>query len=286
MALILLEGLDRTGKSTVAAYYRSLGYEVVHLSAPPKGTTTDQYLQEMIDLISSAATRDIVMDRTHYGECVWPEVYGRKPLLGDDEFEVLREIEEAVGIQRILMTDPNYDAHWQRCVDNKEPLTKQQFVKARAIYSQMAHKYGFEIVTLPKFVEAYPDAKDYVNLEPNKTTTVIVSGPNEKGETTTQVVDPNGKPNDTTAAKYPGKTPEQIKLERANAINEILSKRILKPKGSMYDDLENDIRDFLNNKLGTLLGGGKTVNELSLSPSEIRFYKAMYKKALENKGEI
>lgn len=274
MALILLEGLDRTGKSTVAAYYGSLGYEVIHLSAPPKGTTADQYLQEMVDMISSAAAKDIVMDRTHYGELVWPEVYNRASILSEADFDILREMEESVGVKRILMTDTNHEAHWKRCVDNKEPLTKAQFAKARALYSQMAHKYGFEVITLPKFVEVFPDAKAYVDVQ------VTVSGDNV---TVTEV--DTSKVNDSVQAKYPSKTPEQIKLDRANVINEILSKRILKSKGPMYDELEADIRDFLNSKLGNLLGGGKQPSELSFSSDEIRFYKAMYKKALENKGD-
>ena len=110
------------------------------MSAPPKGTTGDQYLQEMIDLISSAATKDIVLDRTHYGELVWPQVYStpqrpRTALLSEEDFELLREIEQSVGTQRIWMTDDDLKAHWQRCVDNKEPLDKAQYTRARGLFS-------------------------------------------------------------------------------------------------------------------------------------------------------
>jgi hypothetical protein len=277
MALILLEGIDRTGKSTVAAYYQSLGYEVVHMSAPPKGTTADEYMQDMLDLLSSAATKDMVLDRTHYGELVWPEVYGRKPLLTDEHIDALREIEEAVGVNRVFMHDTDLEAHWKRCVDNKEPLNKGQFSRARSLYSSMAHKYGFEAITLPKFLEKFPEAKDYADV----TKTVVVQGSGDNATTTE--VDVSGPPNSSTLAKYPNKTPEQVKLERANVINEILSKRILKSKGLVYDDLEKDIRDFLNTKLGKLLGSsGKQPTELSLSPEEVKFYKTMYKRALEN----
>src|SRR5690606_981748 len=131
MALVLLEGLDRTGKSTVAAYFETLGFERIHLSAPARGTSPDQYLQDMIDLVSSAANKDIVMDRTHYGELVWPQIYGRKALLDEEAIEALREVENSVGVQRLWMTDDDLKAHWQRCVDNKEPLDKAQFTRAR-----------------------------------------------------------------------------------------------------------------------------------------------------------
>jgi hypothetical protein len=283
MALVLLEGLDRTGKSTVAAYFETLGFEKIHLSAPAKGTTSDQYMQEMADLISSAATKDIVLDRTHYGELIWPQIFGRKPLLDEEMIEALREIEDSVGTQRIWMTDDDIKAHWQRCVDNKEPLDKAQFTRTRGLYSTMAQKYGFEKVTLQTFVKQFPEAQAIVdkmnasNLE-QKTLQVTSSG----DKTTVTEVDAKAEPVSTTHVKYPpGKTPEQHKLEVANAINEILSKRILKSKGIVYDDLENEMRHFLNAKLGKLLGGASS--ELSLTQEEVRFYKEMYKRA-KDKG--
>ena len=75
------------------------------------------------------------------------------------------------------------------------------------------------------------------------------------------------------------KSPEQHKLEVANAVNDILSKRILKAKGNVYDDIENEMRAFLNSKLGKLLGGG--FGETSLNSEEVRFYKEMYKRAID-----
>lgn len=271
MALIILEGLDRTGKSTIASYYESQGYEVIHLSAPPKGITTDQYLQDMVDIVSMASTRDIIMDRSHYGETVWPFVYGRPPILNEEEINVIREIEDSVGTKRILMYDSNLEAHWKRCVDNNEPLTKAQFSRARGLFSQMAQRYDFELVTLQNFIKQFPDAEHFMqSTPPSKGTLPEISLKEEKVE----AYESNGQYSLTT---------EQKKLERANAINDILSKRILKPKNGIYDDLENEIRSFLNTKLGKLFGGN--IQELSLTPEEIKFYKTMFKRATE-KGDI
>ena len=273
--LILIEGLDRTGKSSVASYFQSKGFELIHLSAPSKKYTQDgytgpSYLDDMIELISSAVAKDIVLDRSHYGELVWPEIYNRKSLLSDDDIEAIREMEESVGVKRIMMHDPNVEGHWKRCVDNKEPLNKAQFVKARALYSNLAHKYGFETITLTQFLTEYPDAGEFVNLN----TVAVTVQNNVTTEVDVKTV------NDTTTAKYPrGKTSEQIKLEKANAINSVLSKRILKSKGPMYDELENDLRIFLNDKLGKLFGTG--LPSVSLNEEEIKFYKTMYKRALK-----
>jgi thymidylate kinase len=273
MALILLEGLDRTGKTTVAKYYESIGYEVIHLSAPPKGISADDYIQQMSEILSSAAARDLVLDRTHYGELVWPEVYGRKPILGEDEIDILKEIEESVGVHRVMMHDPDAEAHWKRCVANKEPLTKAQFARARSIYSQMAHKYKFELVTLPQFLKKFPDAAQFDTATQQDNSTTVIDLVNESED--------HSAVNSTTEAKYPSKTAEQLKLEKANAINDVLSKRILKSKGKVYDDIENDLRNFLNSKLANLLGTNSP--DISLSNDEIKFFKTLYRKAL--KGE-
>jgi len=272
MALILLEGLDRTGKSTVASYFETQGFQVIHMSAPAQGTTSDQYMQDIADLLTSAANKDIVLDRTHYGELVWPQVYGtpqkpRKALLSEEDFEILREIEDSVGVQRLWMTDDDLKGHWQRCVDNNEPLDKSQFTRARALFSSMAQKYGFEKVTLQTFIKQFPAAQE---IKEKQTAATLEAK-------TMQPSIPVASP----TVNLNGKTPEQHKLEVANVINEILSKRILKGKSSVYDDIENEMRLFLNTKLGKLLGGGS--NETSLNPEEVKFYKEMYKRAM-NKG--
>jgi hypothetical protein len=271
MSLIILEGLDRTGKSTVASYFESLGFEVIHMSAPQKGVDRDQYLQEITDLISSASHKDLVLDRSHFGELVWPHIYNRKPVLGEEDFEILREIEDSVGVRRILMHDTDFASHWKRCVDNNEPLNKSQFVQARALYSEMADKYGFERVTLQQFIKQYPDAEQFnIAKEVSKSDISSTEGHQKPAQ-----------PNPSTQPKGHQKTKEQLKLEKANAINEILSKRILKQKNDTFDELEYDIRIFLNDRLGKLLGGSPSSNELSFSKEEVQFYKAMYAKALK-----
>lgn len=269
MALIILEGLDRTGKSTVASYYQAQGYELIHMSAPPKGITYDEYMQNITDLISSAAAKDVIFDRSHYGELVWPEVYGRKPILTAEDFDYFTELENSVDTYRIFMHDKNLEAHWKRCVDNKEPLTKAQFNRARSLFSQMAHKYNFESVTLDEFYKKFPEAKTMEVISPPSDHVHDSNGATATGSST--------ETDSTPSPSHSGKTKEQTKLERANAINDILSKRILKAKGQIYDELENELRFFLNSKLGTLLG---EENNLQLTSEEVKFYKAMFKKAM------
>lgn len=281
MSLIILCGLDKTGKSTVAAYYESLGYQVIHQSAPRKGITKDEYLQEQIDIITSAAAKDVILDRSYYGELIWPKIYDRSPMLDSDDLEMLREIEESVGTKRILMTDNNVEAHWKRCVDNNEPLTKLQFTKARSLYSNMAQTYDFEVITLQQFLKQFPDAEQFTVTVNSGTVNHITIDNAEFDITSTRNLETGSvRANDATQAKYPQKTKEQLTLEKANAINDILSKPILKSKGDIYLSLETDIRKFLNAELGKLLGN-KQEDTVSFSKEEIVFYKNMFKRAME-----
>jgi len=242
MALIILEGIDRTGKSSVAKFYQDKGFELIHMSAPPKGTSASAYLGEMVDLLISFTGRDVVLDRSHYGELVWPQVYNREALLGDDEMESLRELEDSLETERILMHDTNTEAHWKRCVDNKEPLTKQQFIKARTLYSSMADKYGFTRKTLNDFPEAAAIAAQVASNSDKPT-------PDTKGEEASSKLSAA-----KSSPEVDHRTPQQQKLDRANAINEVLAKRIIKSKGPMFDDLERSVRSFLNTELGKIFG--------------------------------
>jgi hypothetical protein len=257
MALIILEGLDRTGKSSVASYFQDKGFELIHMSAPAKGTSPDAYMGEIVDMLTSFAGRDVVMDRSHYGELVWPTVYGRTPLLTEDDMEALREIEDSLQVNRILMQDPNSEAHWKRCVDNKEPLTKVQFIKARNLYSAMADKHGFNRKTLNDFPEAAQLAAQ-----------VAATSAPQPNSGTTHVDDSLSQ----TASGSSTRTPQQIKLDRANAINEVLSRRIIKGKGGVFDELERSVRGFLNTELGKLFGA-QAPNKTEFSSEEVQLLK-------------
>ena len=258
MSLIILEGLDRTGKSSVAAHFEGKGFELIHQSAPPKGMTVDLFLEEQMQLIASAAGKDIVLDRSYYGELVWPQIYGRDSLLPEESIEALRELEESVGVTRIMMHDPNVEAHWKRCVDNKEPLTKPQFVRARALFSTMADKYGFVRKTLQDF----PDIEV---VQPEVKTGVA---PDQQVEKIAPVIK---------------LTNEQIKLETANAINDILSKRLIKQKGPIYDKIEVNLRTYLNTELGKILGTKtENISTTQFSTEEVELLRFFCKKLKEN----
>lgn len=258
MAWVFLEGLDRTGKSTVAELYRNKGFEVVHMSAPDKkyrqpGYIGQSYFEDIVELYMKYDGRDILFDRSVYGELVWPKVYGREPQLSEDDFEFLREYEERNQAEYFLMYDSNVEAHWKRCVENKEPLNKQQFLAASKFFDTLATSYGFIKKQLPDFT-GQRDASPSVQPNPTNVASNNVTKAETTPSSTNQAVEDNGKVGSSLL-----KTNEQLKLEKANAINEILSKRIIKKSSPIFDALEKDIRDFLNKKLSSLFGNDQLV---------------------------
>ena len=258
MSWIILEGLDKTGKSSVAEAYKKQGYEVYHMRAPSKDFTKDgytgpSYLDELIELYIEFDGRDVIFDRSAYGELVWPTVYGRKGLLLDEDFEILKEFEDKNDTQRFLMIDPNKEAHWQRCVDNKEPLNSHQFRQASILFNRLAHGHNF----IPRELNDFKDLIGEAEKRPDDSKPEdVVNPPQEVVETKPKDDNPTVKADNRPETKEIVEKSDDpiVRLERANAINKILSSKIIRIKGPMFEDLETEVRGFLKNRLSTLLG--------------------------------
>ena len=268
MSWIILEGLDRTGKSTVADLYREQSFEVVHMSAPSKkykepGYSGPSYLDEMLELYMKYDNKNVIFDRSIYGELVWPYVYGRNPLLSEDDLEILQEFEDRNQVDKMLLVDPSVEQHWQRCVENKEPLTRPQFNIASRMFDKLAHSFNFIPRQLsdfkPKITE---DKSDDITVVEEIAKSQPIDTRKDKAtssDSSTAIAIQSGE----TVTIQGGKTKEQTILDKANAINSILSKRIIKQKGTAFDLIESDIKVYLNNQLKVLFNGGTNIEELT-----------------------
>ena len=266
MSWVCIEGLDRCGKSTLAKHYESKGYEVVHMSAPNKkyfnpDYSGESYLEELVRVYSKYDGKNVVFDRTPWGELVWPNIFGRQALLNEEDLEYLSMMERNNECIKILMYDANTEAHWQRCVDNKEPLTRQQFGRANVFYERLVNDYGFikkEFWDFPEIVpevskrddssgvSSFRESDDGIRKHGGNTTD---TGSNDRstsmGEqqhlrTESSTSTPMGDRNDNSV---------EDKLEKANAIRVLLQGTIVKKKGKIYDNLDESIRGFLQSEL-------------------------------------
>jgi hypothetical protein len=279
MTWLIIEGLDRTGKSTIAELYRAKNFDILHFSAPDKKFTDPKYtgpdyLSTLIELLVSLSGKDVVFDRSWYGELVWPQIYGRRPLLTKDDIDILREIEDQNDPTRIIMHDPDIRAHWQRCIDNNEPLDPSQFNSARELFGEIAKEYAFEFRTrfdIPDTQEigreGDMDTKNYNSGLRSSSNDELIIPTNIEQDADNSLRSKN------TIDLY-GMTNEQKKLAEANAINHILSKPIIKAKGDFYDSIELKLRCFLNNELANLLGTNQSQSQ-GLTSEEVQFLKIL-----------
>lgn len=285
MAWILLEGLDRSGKSTVAEYYKQQGYEVIHLSAPQKkyfepGYSGPSYLEEIVEMYNIYAGKDVVFDRTCYGELVWPEVFNRIPLLNVEDYEYLASLEYNQDAVKYLLFDEDTEAHWKRCADDKEPINRMQFVQAARLYDKLELEKGFEKKQLGDFSKLAAENKQTAKLEKAKKTIQKKAKSSDRDGRDSNIIRPD---NGGSAAPDHGHEAKNIltmeqKLNRANAIRTLLSGKIIKKKDSIYEDLEKDIRAFLQEDLERLFSPKP---EKSFSEDEVIVLKSMAKRIID-----
>lgn len=146
--LVILEGLDKTGKSTVAEGFRAKKrFEYLHMTAPAKWHTRDSYMAEMVHLLASTVGKNVVLDRSWVGELVWPHIFDRKALLTGEDCANLFAIADCLHgeVKRVYMHDPDYIAHLNRIAQFKEPT--YDFEMARKFYEAAATSLELEFVT-------------------------------------------------------------------------------------------------------------------------------------------
>lgn len=297
MSWILLEGLDRSGKSSLAKHYESQGYKVVHMSAPNKkyfreDYSGESYLEEVVRMYSMYDGQNVVFDRTIYGELIWPNIYGRLSLLNEEDIEYLSQIERNNEVQKILMFDSNTEAHWQRCVDNQEPLTRQQFGRANVFYERLVNDYGFVKKELPDFPEigvsrTRPNessgesdmGRDVGSSSEHAGNNDTSGSTNKDSKVGRGNSDKVGNVESSSSVLRDSEASIEEKLARANAIRSLLQGKIVKKKGSIYDDLDEAIRGFLQRELDSIFAPELPAEELS--SDEVLILKQMAKRVLD-----
>ena len=296
MTWILLEGLDRSGKSSVADHYKKLGYQIIHMSAPDKkyfkpGYNGESYLEEMVTLYTKLEGKKVLFDRTSYGELIWPNVYGRAAMLSEEDVEYLRGIENNNNAERILMYDSNIEMHWKRCVDNNEPLTRQQFGRANIFYDRLVKDYGFVKKQLSDFPGLAPEGSTRNDGQRVSSDESTSNSLHEHGGDTNASGQDNGNSKMGTESELPVRAVQanhsdvgsiEEKLERANAIRSLLQGTILKKKGGAYDDIEQVLRGFLQSELDQLFEGPKRNTAFSDEETTIlKLYVARIKESMK-----
>lgn len=101
--IIIIEGTDGTGKSTLARELQQVGYAYVHASAPQESNWYDEYVGPLVGAVQSCTP--VVCDRWHIGELVWPQIFKRQSLFAtDSEFRTCHDAIVNMGALVIILT--------------------------------------------------------------------------------------------------------------------------------------------------------------------------------------
>lgn len=155
--LFLLEGMDKTGKSTTTELLRrKFKADFTHMSAPSKWHTEESYFAECLHILAMTAGKNIVFDRSWYGELIWPSIYGRKAMLSVDKVQALTAAARLLhtdGVNLIYMYDDNKENHIKRLESFKEPIYKYDLAIDK--HTEVANEFGFTFVTFPEAVKLW-----------------------------------------------------------------------------------------------------------------------------------
>lgn len=95
--ITIIEGADATGKTTMAKYLASkTNATYLHASHP----TSSNYIDEYIKPINSL---NMVLDRWHIGEVIWPTIYNRESLFTEEDFDLCNWELATLGVNLIVL---------------------------------------------------------------------------------------------------------------------------------------------------------------------------------------
>lgn len=145
--LIIIEGVDRTGKTTLAESLKNRlnGADLYHCSAPDKHTTAiDEYVDPLCGY-QPGSGRHVIYDRHWLGETVWPGIFGRPSIMTEaDQLAI-----EAFLLTRgaLLVLALREEESLKEAVESSDqPITGDQ-----AIAAQRRFIYAAQQSPVPRF---------------------------------------------------------------------------------------------------------------------------------------
>ena len=101
--ITIIEGVDGTGKTTFAkrlALQNNADY--LHADKPTQKSWHEEY-------VTPITSTNMVLDRWHLGEMVWPIIYNRKSLFNEESFDLCNWFFAKLGTRLIVLTRSDDD---------------------------------------------------------------------------------------------------------------------------------------------------------------------------------
>ena len=134
--IIILEGADRTGKSTLAAELKRLtGGEVIHAGKPTQPPLWE-YLAPLAD-VGPHSDRHVILDRWHWGEWIWPKIFGRESEMTWDLLKTIDKELMSRGAFTIYCHREDYRRWAKELVQYNEPIGVAELFTALDMYEHV-----------------------------------------------------------------------------------------------------------------------------------------------------
>lgn len=151
MSLIIIEGVDRTGKSTLAQKlvdrFSEAGdrhVQLLHFGPPQQGALSE-YLQPLLDY--DPRVDDVVCDRFHLGELVWPHFFDRPPRITTSERGLIELFLHSRGAVLVHCTRDILGLRQAfREADPPEPLPESRIFEALEKFKEVSQECAFPVV--------------------------------------------------------------------------------------------------------------------------------------------
>ena len=101
----ILEGVDGVGKSTHAAWLaKQTGGRIIHAGFPTHDHWHKEYIMPILDHTVEHPNQDLILDRWHIGEMIWPVIFNRGSLFKQFEsFELCHNRLLQLGAEMIFI---------------------------------------------------------------------------------------------------------------------------------------------------------------------------------------
>lgn len=135
--IIILEGIDGVGKSTLARRLQGQdGRRVVHSGPPKTYDWTAEYVTPV--KICFETNANVVFDRFHLGEWVWPDIFNRKSIFKTFDDVIACHLEILSMGANIIYVKRNMKAVENTLRERGEDAMIPMLRKADAMFEQLA----------------------------------------------------------------------------------------------------------------------------------------------------
>lgn len=147
MPVIILEGIDGSGKSTFADLLETFvpeGYNIIRAhQGPLNGTVFDEYVKPLVKITKEDF---LIADRWHIGEMIYGPIYRGSSKVGPYEHGLLESLLFSIGAAKVVMS-PGISTVRKRLGDRGEDFLMAEHLKqVYDFYVQYAVDNGYEIL--------------------------------------------------------------------------------------------------------------------------------------------